>query len=511
MKKKQKIGMGLLAAVILVSGCQKSPENSIVKNKDLEKMVGQAREGENGVSDVADMAQYDTYQDNFSDESLGVTVNVDARVDIPAADQMSVVRIRQKEITQEFLDQVKEALMPETVLCDGSMVTVPTKSGIEQEIQEVKRYMEEAEAQLAAGEIDEESRDIMVEEYQQNIDDLKRQYEEAPVEIDGKDYPSDGRLHSVEELLSLNPQNAYYTWQGELNPEGSVFYGVGEGAEGYHSLYVQNNVSYGNCLVYKRSAVKYPDNGTVSVSSPLGNGYAPGDVWKTSEEPRLRVEGDYELKEMEEDTAQGTLEEAQRRADEFMQKLKLEDYDCYSGDLYSELCGTKEQTAVYRKVYVFQYLRNLEGVYVNNEGLSKLTDEWRGEEYVKKEWPGESVLVFVNDSGIVGFYYLAPIETVETVADKAKMKSFEEIKDIFKQMIIVTNASEEETKTIRIDRVTLRYTRISEADSFDTGLLVPVWDFEGAIESTFQKEPIRGSLLTINAIDGSVIDKQLGY
>ncbi len=38
------------------------------------------------------------------------------------------------------------------------------------------------------------------------------------------------------------------------------------------------------------------------------------------------------------------------------------------------------------------------------------------------------------------FEYLSPIELVETVVEKAQMKPFEEIKDIFKQMIIVTNA-----------------------------------------------------------------------
>ena len=55
-------------------------------------------------------------------------------------------------------------------------------------------------------------------------------------------------------------------------------------------------------------------------------------------------------------------------------------------------------------------------------------------------WQGESIVVFVNDRGIVDFEYLSTIELVETVVEKAQMKPFEEIKDIFKQMIIVTNA-----------------------------------------------------------------------
>lgn len=81
-----------------------------------------------------------------------------------------------------------------------------------------------------------------------------------------------------------------------------------------------------------------------------------------------------------------------------------------------------------------------DGVLVDNEDSCKLTEEWQGDEYVKKTWQGESIVVFVNDRGIVDFEYLSPIELVETVVEKAQMKPFEEIKDIFKQMIIVTNA-----------------------------------------------------------------------
>lgn len=33
------------------------------------------------------------------------------------------------------------------------------------------------------------------------------------------------------------------------------------------------------------------------------------------------------------------------------------------------------------------------------------------------------------------------------------------------------------TRSIKVDRVVLGYARVSEANSYDTGLLVPVWDF----------------------------------
>ena len=47
-------------------------------------------------------------------------------------------------------------------------------------------------------------------------------------------------------------------------------------------------------------------------------------------------------------------------------------------------------------------------------------------------------------------------------------------------------------------------------DSFDTGLIVPVWNFEGSIVDAYGEET-KGTVLSINAIDGTVIDYRLGY
>ena len=83
-------------------------------------------------------------------------------------------------------------------------------------------------------------------------------------------------------------------------------------------------------------------------------------------------------------------------------------------------------------------------------------------------------------------------------------------------MVVTMNAveSEEATEgnvTIDIDSVKLRYTRISEKDSFDTGLLVPVWDFIGTKTDQYGYEVHDAIIMSVNAIDGTVIDKDLGY
>ena len=114
----------------------------------------------------------------------------------------------------------------------------------------------------------------------------------------------------------------------------------------------------------------------------------------------------------------------------------------------------------------------------------------------------------------MGFDYNAPLEVTETVVDKSNLKSFDEIKDTFEKMVMITNAKTDSELdsgvTVQVNRAVLGYARISEADSYDTGLLVPVWDFEGKVTDEYGSEYM-GSVMTINAIDGSIIDRSLGY
>ena len=56
--------------------------------------------------------------------------------------------------------------------------------------------------------------------------------------------------------------------------------------------------------------------------------------------------------------------------------------------------------------------------------------------------------------------------------------------------------------------------RVTEQDIGTRGLLIPVWDFFGSYEDsrgTVFSESSYRSMLTINAIDGSIIDREIGF
>lgn len=98
--------------VFSLAACQSNPETSIIKNKDMDKLIEEAQNpGEDDVSMDALVDQYNQYQASIKDEKLGVSVNVDAKVDIPKADKLSILRAEQAPISQEQLNAVRKALI----------------------------------------------------------------------------------------------------------------------------------------------------------------------------------------------------------------------------------------------------------------------------------------------------------------------------------------------------------------------------------------------------------------
>lgn len=501
--------------IVMAAGCQKNPDSSIVKNKDMDKLIEEAQNGSgNSQADVADIAKnYDTYQTTLNDATLQITVNVDAKVDIPQTQQMSVLRVKQKDISQEFLDKANALLMQGETLYDGHVLSVRTRSQVEKEISATIQYGKELAGQYEGNDLK-----IYQEENQRAIDRLQKEYESAPQSINWEAYLSDGTLKKT---ASLDKDE--YSWERDMNPNGEIYYGVSNAQNGnYLSLYAQNNENYGNCLRYRLSKHGYIRINSVAVGNTNMDNILP-DVWKADTTKEALAEAKnhgYEYAgEYEDEAATGTLDEAKKKADELIQNMGLTDFSFYRGDLYCEFqdfsAGGDELAddgMRYSKIYILQYMRQIDGAFVTNAGESKHTEGWDNKTYVKKDWPIEGIEIRVNDEGIIGFDYNAPVEITETVVEKSGMKSFDEVKGIFEKMVLITNARAEEKVTISVDRVVLGYARISEADSFDTGLLVPVWDFMGTITNeTYAGQEEYRSVLTINAVDGSIIDRSLGY
>lgn len=522
MRKKKSILMmaGLMAC--LLAGCADNPEKSVVREKNMDKMIDEAQkaDGADSYEQVKeDVKKYESYKTKIQDKRLKVTVNVDAKVEVPEVEKLSVYRVSPLKINQGFLDKIREALTPGMAYYDGSKANARTKPVIAKEINDLKKDMAEYKR---SGD------DVMTWETRESIGRLQEEYNDAPDRVNLTDYRSDNKIQKIKKLYDGNPKDNFYSWLYELHKDGEVFYGVNDGKGGsYHSLFMQNSVDYGNCLRYESSKNGYASQiiqATTDTDIPL---IVPCEQGK---EPDFSQAGvsfaeDMEVKRLENEPLTLSIEEAEKKATTFLRDVGLGDYVCYEKGPYSQKLETDHLSGVvgYRDVYRFLYLRKLDNVFVNNQGGFKFADSWQGSDYVKKMWESEAVSIAVNDSGIVDFYYLSPLSIDETVVENSKIKSFDEIRDTFEQMVVIENAMDsvdgDKTPqiTVNVTDVRLVYTRISEKDSFDTGLVVPIWDFEGTVvdDSGYSEKAGTGdgtgTILSINAIDGSVINRELGY
>jgi len=78
--------------------------------------------------------------------------------------------------------------------------------------------------------------------------------------------------------------------------------------------------------------------------------------------------------------------------------------------------------------------------------------------------------------------------------------------------------AENGSATIQVKQVKLGLSRVTERDVRGEGLLIPVWDFIGDVVMTYdnggQSQQMKlddWNLLTVNAVNGDVIDRTLGY
>ena len=169
-------------------------------------------------------------------------------------------------------------------------------------------------------------------------------------------------------------------------------------------------------------------------------------------------------------------------------------------------------------VYGIEFSRLVKGVPVAHPA----SESFSGDEATPRpRWVYESLYIEIGNEGIVNFSYRAPLILENTLVESAALMPFSEIMDIFRKMTPVvyeyelTNSENLKRIEIKVDRITLSLQRVAEKDNIDSGLLIPVWNFWGELNYIYSESTwdwAQGaSLLSINAVDGSIIDPKLGY
>ena len=221
-------------------------------------------------------------------------------------------------------------------------------------------------------------------------------------------------------------------------------------------------------------------------------------------------------------TQEEALETAQKYAHALDPSLVLTDV---SDAIYTDF--TKDDNPSFPYGYAFYFGRQCNGVDINygekftwNNEMMEAAGE---SEVYQRPYPQECLKITVGQKGVQNIEYTSPLEVVETVATNVELLPFDEIIEKFEQYIVLNSWREESTIYMNIERIKLGLMRIAQPDS-DEYLVVPVWDFYGSTILSSERTKYTDeeywdkishfygrSFLTINAIDGSIIDREFGY
>lgn len=484
-----------LALALSLAACAETPEETIVAQKDSDRLVEAASQGveeesDNALKAVAAAAP-ERYTYSYENSDKSVTVNVDAQVVLPEGDSIPMYRVSSGEVDQELVDAIYEYVFQgeETYTWEN---TGRTKAEYEQLILEEQQKIAKWKDDDS---LSEEEREDRIALSQELIDDYTELYETASEESTMQKVLRDSTLEKYESGKTLDCE----TESGKslsINSEKV-------GADVWSSIY-------------------YIDYGASSWLYSIGDG-TPVDETNADS----IVDGQIGI----------TYAEAKAKADDFLNAIGIEaelcaaslpeGYATVNTDLYAEndLAYADTYTA-----YCFRYLRTVDGIPVAGTTYSAVPEN-------TQIWAYEYIEFIVNENGIVKVEWEFPITVEETVSENVSLLSFDEATDIFEKMMSLTydaysegggaNPDISETYDVEVNRVELCLMRVRDSGSARTGLLVPTWVFygtqtdtvthhiesaetEAGEESSFT-EPEPWIVLAVNAVDGSVIDLLNGY
>ncbi len=204
----------------------------------------------------------------------------------------------------------------------------------------------------------------------------------------------------------------------------------------------------------------------------------------------------------------GTAEEALALADRIVGALwpdmQLDSVDPEKKNLSGRVEG--------KYGYRLHYTRYLEGASVTHT-YTKVSSSMSERSYTPP-LHSEQLYVDVGADGIISLNYDHPIQIVGLLEENVTLLPFEQIWEIFGTIAPLTIARYEshQNNALIIDRIELGYMCVQLRDNPLRYQLIPVWDFFGA--RTIGKDRYKehnDAQVTINAIDGTIIDRNLGY
>ena len=472
---KRILSLLLLACLVLglLTGCQKTPDTPVVIQKDQEQMLQTAEQGKDNSALLAALEVPERFTGDWTGVNDFVHVTADAEIILPNADKIPTGSIGRRDFTQEDADNLMRVLLKGNTLYEELGMTK----------QQALERLEQLQA-MQRGEI--------------------------PVDLDGGYEALPGAIERCAEYARTAPDG------DERVPAETSFVSRSENlveikgwteVDGKVMHFFVQNVS-----------------GFLDHASAFVDGYGDSNFSSAVAISLIQNELPEPL------TVDFPLEDAIRQGDALMEELGFEHLVCdeaypvlFTRSSEAEDAPSEENWRSYILAtgYELQYVRCVNGFPISwtpiRGGAVPENENYSG------AWHYEVITLDYTKDGLVYFYWESPHTEPVLQVEDTQLMPFDQIADIFAKMIMVKNSDVQVANerngfdTVRnydITKVKLGLMRIKAKGSFDEGLLVPVWDFWGHSVWEWQDETSdfgEEILLTINAIDGSMIDRELGY
>jgi hypothetical protein len=460
-------GLVLLTALFIVSGlltaCKAAPESPPVigKQSGIDSKIADNTQGLDQLSDVPK-----TLSKTITSGKL--TVNVDAKLQIPSTSKMPTIEVAPAQLTSDVADKFVKLFIGDATLYETTHLL--TKNEIKKEI--------ERQHILAINGLNDQTNSGG---RQSNADVLKQSLDSAPESVQLE--TSSRHLEDVNES-DITGEDGKVLYPGFKGKSLVADADLGKGF--YSNLSIVSSASAKDCYI------KFINHDITSI---------------------------YRYSEFTEQPARGmksTLEDANKLADSTLNTLGITDLKLAGIQLATLLPSTeKEDPDAMNQAYGLWFTRDVSEFPTTLDTTdSKSTDDNFTESY-----PYERVFMLIDDSGILEFSWTSPMSVKSTVSSDTKILPFKNIMKRFEQQFPTRYALSDakiQSSAYNISRITLGLMRLQVKDSTSEYMMVPVWDFFGTLEQkgdsgTTVSDHTLQSFLTINAIDGSVIDRTLGY
>lgn len=485
---KRILTLCLVVAIILVaSGCQRTPERSAVTSKNdgsFEEAVSATMPPVLVEDEFPEEPKMISDSYSSTDGSIQYTVELERPI---FDDPMPLVQVTPHSFTSEEVKSIARALFGDSEIYEYSEEM--SKTELEEIILDIKARISDWDG-LVEYYGDEASAQAMLERYEEQIEAYSEMYEDAPDNVEPKLCDWEFRPISYYEDVTMLQSNADF--------------------ESYNkSLYVKGTTVV-NGMPYMISACNR-DEDDYRIHNVFAYLDLPGSTGSH-----------YSPKEATEEDRQEIIQ----KVETILSDIGIGDWSIYSCEIGKAQTWDEEYNVDFLYHIYVKAAREYSGLAVTPQ---KQLMNLKSDDAYASNYYYESITFDFSDGELIAFEYQAPLDVVSIINEDVDVLSLDEVMEKLKSHLELSTIYNPDPLSLynlassaefMIERVELGAVRTRIKNNETDFYMVPaytfygnynVYDSSGGIIDSSMDFGTETVIAVVNAVDGSIINTQLGY